>query len=106
MWKVGEEAGQLPRVMADLAELLEHEDEVRSEVRAAVAYPLFVLGFGIFTVTILMTVVLPRLFGMLQEMLSVLPLPTLILLKVSSALHHHWLALLIGLATVIGTVWW
>src|SRR5207249_1409070 len=67
MVKVGEEAGQLPRVMTDLAALLEHEDEVRSEVRAAVAYPLFVLGFGIFTVIILMTVVLPRLFGMLQE---------------------------------------
>jgi len=105
MVKVGEEAGQLPRVMTDLAALLEHEDEVRSEVRAAVAYPLFVLGFGIFTVTILMTVVLPRLFGMLQEMLSVLPLPTLILLKVSSALHRHWLAMLIGLASVIGGVW-
>ncbi len=106
MVKVGEEAGQLPRVMADLAQLLEHEDEVRSEVRAAVAYPLFVLGFGIFTVTILMTVVLPRLFGMLQEMLSVLPLPTLILLKVSSALHHHWLAMLLGAGSVVAFVWW
>src|SRR5437764_5941273 len=79
MVRVGEEAGVLPKVMADLAELLEHEDEVRSEVYSAVAYPLFVLGFGIITVTILMTVVLPKLFTMLQEMLTVLPLPTLIL---------------------------
>jgi type II secretory pathway component PulF len=62
MVRVGEEAGVLPKVMADLAQLLEHEDEVRSEVVSAVSYPLFVLCFGIFTVIILMTVVLPKLF--------------------------------------------
>src|ERR1039458_685217 len=60
MVRVGEEAGVLPSVMADLAQLLEHEDEVRGEVLAAVAYPTFVLVFGIITVTVLLTVVLPR----------------------------------------------
>ena len=58
MIRVGEEAGVLPRVMSDLADLLEHEDEVLGEVRAAVAYPVFVLGFGVVTVTVLLTVVL------------------------------------------------
>ena len=107
MIRVGEEAGELPAVMADLADLLEHEDEIRSEVQAAVAYPLFVLVFGILTVTILLTVVLPRLFGMLQEMLDVLPLPTLILLKVSSTLHNYWPWMLAGLAaTVFGLRWY
>ena len=48
MVRVGEEAGVLPKVMTDLAELLEHEDEVRSEVVAAVSYPVFVLGFRCF----------------------------------------------------------
>lgn len=102
MIHVGEEAGVLPKVMADLAALLEHEDEVRGEVMAAVAYPAFVLCFGLFTVTILLTVVLPRLFGMLQEMLKVLPLPTLILLRVSSTLHQHWFAMLAGAVAVVG----
>jgi general secretion pathway protein F len=105
MIRVGEEAGVLPKVMNDLASLLEHEDEVRSEVGAAVAYPVFVLAFGVITVTVLLTVVLPRLFGMLQEMLTVLPLPTLILLRTSSFLHHYWWELLIVLVTVVTTVW-
>lgn len=90
MIRVGEEAGALPRVMADLAALLQHEDEVRTEVIAAVSYPCFVLGFGVFTVIILMTVVMPRLFTMLQEMLTTLPLPTRILLGVSTFLSGHW----------------
>ena len=97
MVRVGEEAGALPKVMNDVANLLEHEDEVRSEVVAAVSYPAFVLTFGLFTVAILLSVVLPRLFTMLQEMLPTLPLPTLILLKVSGALQQHWLWILIAL---------
>ncbi len=96
MVRVGEEGGVLPKVMADLADLLEHEDDVRSEVKAAVAYPLFVLIFGICTVTILLTVVLPRLFTMLQDMLPVLPLPTLILLRISHGLHQRCLGRNLG----------
>jgi len=106
MVRVGEEAGVLPKVMADLADLLEHEDEVRGEVLSAIAYPVFVLGFGVFTVVILLTVVLPRLFGMLQEMLSILPLPTLILLKVSGILNRHWLWILLAIAGMIGGMRW
>lgn len=97
MVRVGEEAGALQKVMTDLAGFLEHEDEVRSEVVTAVAYPGFVLAFGVLTVVILLTVVLPRLFTMLQEMLDVLPLPTLILLNVSSTLHQYWPWLLAGI---------
>ena len=106
MVRVGEEAGALQKVMADLANLLEHEDEVRSEVMAAVSYPLFVLGFGVVTVTILLTVVLPRLFGMLQDMVQILPLPTVILLNVSGVLHRHWPWILIGIAAAIGGLRW
>lgn len=107
MIRVGEEAGVLPTVMADLADLLEHEDEVRGEVVAAVSYPIFVLSFGLITVAVLLTVVLPRLFNMLQQMLKVLPLPTLILLKISGLLHHYWPWLLAGLvAAVVGLRWY
>ncbi len=104
MVRVGEEAGALQKVMADLADLLEHEDEVRGEVMAAVAYPLFVLGFGVVTVTVLLTVVLPKLFNMLEEMLTVLPLPTLILLRTSGFIHRFWPAILVGLAGA-GAAW-
>lgn len=106
MVRVGEEAGALQKVMADLAALLEHEDEVRGEVVAAVAYPLFVLGFGIVTVTILLTVVLPRLFSMLQEMVSILPLPTLILLKVTGTLRQYWLAFLLVIGGLSAALRW
>lgn len=101
MVRVGEEAGVLPKVMTDLAALLEHEDEVRGEVVAAVSYPIFVLAFGIVTVVILLTVVLPRLFGMLKEMVEILPLPTLILLRVSGFFHQNWPWVLFAVAVAV-----
>lgn len=106
MVRVGEEAGQLPAVMADLSNLLEHEDEVRGEVITAVSYPIFVLGFGVVTVTVLLTVVLPKLSAMLQDMMAVLPLPTLILLRTSAFFHHNWIWLLFGTIALVGGLWW
>jgi len=106
MVRVGEEAGVLPKVMADLAELLEHEDELRGEVMTAVAYPVFVLCFGFVTVTVLLTVVMPKLFSMLTEMATTLPLPTLILLRVSSFIQNYWIPILIGAAGVIAGLRW
>jgi general secretion pathway protein F len=106
MVRVGEEAGVLPKVMADLAELLEHEDELRGEVLAAVAYPVFVLCFGFVTVTVLLTVVMPKLFSMLTEMATTLPLPTLILLRASGFIQAYWIPLVAGaIGAVLGLRW-
>lgn len=106
MVRVGEEAGQLQKVMSDLADLLEHEDEVRGEVITAVSYPIFVLLFGVATVVVLLTVVLPKLSGMLQEMMQTLPLPTLVLLRTSSFFHNNWYWLLAAAAACAGGLWW
>ena len=106
MVRVGEEAGVLDKVMTDLASLLEHEDEVRGEVKSAVAYPVFVLIFGIATVVIVMTVVLPKLTTMLKEMLPSLPWTTALLLKISGLFQHYWFLLLVlVVAAVLGIRW-
>jgi type II secretory pathway component PulF len=106
MVRVGEEGGVLPKVMADLADLLEHEDEVRGDVIAAISYPVFVLCFGVVAVTILLTFVMPRLFSQLEEMLTALPLPTVILLNVSGFVHRYFVWLLAGLAAIAGGLRW
>ncbi len=106
MVRVGEEAGVLPKVMTDLADLLEHDDELRGEVVAAVAYPVFVLCFGVVTVAVLLTVVMPKLFSMLTEMATTLPLPTVILLRASQLVQDYWVPLLLGLAGAAAGLRW
>jgi general secretion pathway protein F len=79
---------------------------LRGEVTAAVAYPVFVLCFGFVTVTVLLTVVMPKLFSMLTEMATTLPLPTVILLRVSGFIQVYWIPLVIGLAGAVAGLRW
>jgi len=97
MIQVGEESGRLAAVMADLAVLMENEDEMRGEVLSAVAYPAFVLVLGMATTFILLAFVMPSLFKMLEGINTVLPLPTRILLGLSAFFQAHWIWLLLGL---------
>jgi general secretion pathway protein F len=102
MVKVGEKGGMLGKVLDQMANWMEHEEEVRSEIRGAMAYPLIILCLGIVTVIILMTFVLPRItviFGSVQS----LPVPTRILMATSSFVHDWIWALLIGVVLVIAT---
>src|SRR5206468_6694053 len=46
------------------------------------------------------------LFAMLQDMLQILPLPTLILLKVSGFIQRYWLPVLAGTAGAVGGLRW
>lgn len=102
MVEVGEESGSLDNVLSDLASLLENEDEMRAEVASAIAYPTFVLGLGFVTTFVLLAFVLPRLFGMLESMMDVLPLPTRILLAVAGFFEAYWM-LVVG-ALVVGVI--
>ena len=106
MVRVGEEAGALDKVLSDLADLMEHEDEVRSEVLGAVAYPCFVLVLGIATTCVLLIFVLPNLFGMLKGMMDVLPLPTRVLLEISTFFRGNWHLVVGGIAACAVLVRW
>lgn len=97
MVRVGEESGKLDRVLTDLADLMESEDEIRGEIQGAIAYPAFVLVMGIATTAVLLTVVLPQIFEMFEGMENVLPLPTKVLLHVSNFLQGQWPWILAGL---------
>ncbi len=70
------------------------------------AYPTFVLCFGFVTVAVLLTVVMPKLFSMLTEMATTLPLPTLILLRVSGFIQDYWILIAILIAGVVGGLRW
>ena len=53
-------------------------------MKNASAYPIFVLCLGLVSVAIVITVILPRIIGTLGADLTVLPLPTRILMGISS----------------------
>lgn len=82
MVEAGEAAGNLPAIMGKLAFLLEREMVLRSKVKSALTYPMFVVIFSIMTFFLLMTYVLPVYFEFYRSLNMPLPLITRILMFV------------------------
>ena len=83
MVKVGETGGILEQTSSQLAEMLTREEKIKTNMKNASAYPLFVLFLGLASVIVVMTVILPRIISTLAADLSLLPLPTRILMGMS-----------------------
>lgn len=89
----GETGGTLGLILERLADHAEKQEEIRAQVRAALAYPLFIVFVGAATVLFLMAVVVPRLAVMFSEFQQDLPAPTQVLLGTSRFLRGQgWLA--------------
>ena len=86
----GEAGGTLEETLKRLADFMEKEEEFRNSVRAALTYPLFVFGVGLSTVMILLIFVIPRLVTMFEDMGQALPLPTKMLIDLSSFMRSYW----------------
>ena len=97
MVRAGETGGGLEQALSRLAELGEHEAELRSRVLSASAYPIFVLGIALVMTIFLLTYVIPKLSLVFLETGQLLPLPTRMLLTVSAFFTHWWWAVGLGL---------
>lgn len=106
--RAGEVGGSLEQSLRRLAEIGEHEAELKSRVMNASAYPIFVLCLAVAMTVFLMAYVIPKLSLVFLETGQLLPLPTRFLLAVSALFTRWWWAFLIGvvLAVVGGRRWY
>ncbi len=100
MVRAGEVSGALEQALARLAELGEHEAELKSRVVSASAYPIFVLIVACVMTVFLMMYVIPKLSLVFLESGQLLPLPTRILLSISGVFTHWWMVL-VGVLVVL-----
>jgi type II secretory pathway component PulF len=83
MIRVGETGGILDETSVQLADMLTREEKIKTNMKNASAYPIFVLCLGLVSVAIVITVILPKVIGTLGTDLTLLPLPTRILMGIS-----------------------
>ncbi len=95
MVKSGEIGGMLETVLDRLADFSEKEDETKSKIQSAMAYPMVMLGVGVLSVLVMMIFVIPRMVKLFSDMGQVLPIPTQILIMISHALSQYWWIFLI-----------
>ncbi len=96
----GEESGQLPQIFAHITESLKWQDEMASQTKTMMIYPLFV-GTVVLAITFyLMIYLVPQLVGFIKNMGQEIPLQTRLLLATSSVFVNYWYILL-GLPVVL-----
>jgi type II secretory pathway component PulF len=94
MIKVGETGGILEQTTTQLTSLLAREEKVKTSLKNASAYPIFVLSLGLVSAVIVVTWILPKILSTISGGTGILPLPTRILLGSSDFLK--------ALATTVG----
>jgi type IV pilus assembly protein PilC len=105
--RAGEQTGLLDAVFERLAESLKWQEEVASKARRLMVYPALVLVVVGAAILFLLVYLVPQVLALVETMGVQLPLPTLVLMAVSSALRSYWMiALLLALALGGGLPLW
>lgn len=101
MVKVGETAGNLDEVLRIVAVQLEKEHDLRSKVKGAMVYPAVILTVMIVIGILMLTMVLPKLMKVFEDMNAELPAMTKVIVGLSDALRNHGLLLGIGFILLV-----
>lgn len=99
--RAGETAGVLDNVLNRLAENLEKDRDFQSKTKGALIYPAIIVIAMIGVVIVMMVFVIPKLLGLYKEFDTNLPLPTRILILMSTLTRKFWY---LGIAGTVGSV--
>jgi len=118
MIRVGETGGILEQTTEQLVRLLKRDEKIKTNMKNAAAYPLFVLGLGLVSIVFIITKVLPKIVGTIQESGVRLPWPTRLLLSLSDLFWSYpgllgiigflvfYFLLRIWICSPGGRIWW
>lgn len=101
MVAAGEAGGILDTILLRLATFMEKNDALVRRVKGAMIYPAVIFSVMGIAVVILLIFVIPVFATMFASMGGQLPLPTRIVMGMSSFLKHYWWALGLGIAAVV-----
>jgi general secretion pathway protein F len=99
MVAAGDLSGRLAEALADAATETEQESKIRTELRQALVYPAFLVGFGFLAVMFIFVVVVPRFATMFQGKFDKLPLLSYLVIAFGMWFRQH---LVLALASILG----
>ena len=88
--KAGEVGGVLEVILERLADFLEKTEKLIGKIKAALVYPCVVIFVAMFVLAFLMVFVIPKFIALFEDIGAGLPLPTIILIKMSALLQTYW----------------
>jgi general secretion pathway protein F len=104
MIKAGEAGGIIEVVIKRLVVFLETSINFKKEIVSALIYPALLTIVGGLAVAVLMLYVIPNFASIFSDMGQALPLPTMVLIRVSSLFASYWwvlIGVIIGLILLV-----
>ena len=100
MIAAGEKSAHLEDALNRIAEYRMSQETFRIKVQGALIYPGLVFAMGVFSVIFIMSFVIPQFSSFFLDLGQELPLPTKILISISTWMKKGWLFLLAGVVMV------
>jgi len=104
MIRAGERGGFLEQVLERMGSFLEHQAEMRGKVLGNLIYPVALLTVGLGVVVFALVFLVPQFRDFYAQI--DLPLPTKILLGLSSLFTDSWGAIVIAVLALVASGWW
>src|SRR5207245_47573 len=92
--RAGEQTGKLSEVLTGLTETLKWEDEIASQTRKLLMYPMLVGTIVLGVTFFLMLYIVPQMVSFIRSMGQAIPWYTQALIFVSEGLRNYWWAVL------------
>ena len=93
--KAGEASGTLDVVLLRLADFLEKQSALKSKVRSALIYPIFMFFIGMAVVLFMVSFVIPRISKIFEDSQKALPFITVVLIETSNFISQNFIVILI-----------
>jgi type II secretory pathway component PulF len=102
--RAAEDAGTLVAALKNISVGIKKDMEFTDKVKAALLYPVLVMGLFAVVLVIILTFVIPRIVTVFGRLRVVLPLPTRALIAVSSFLLAHYVLIAVTAAALAALV--
>lgn len=100
MIRAGETGGFMREILQRLVEHQKKQQRMKSTIRAAMMYPLAILGIMAVVVILMVTFVLPKFMVLFEGLGEAMPMPTKILLFTVNTVRYNWYYILPGIIGV------
>ncbi|MDR1912433.1 MAG: type II secretion system F family protein [Helicobacteraceae bacterium] len=99
--QISENGGVLPDVLQELARFIKDLEGIKKQARNALFYPIFIVVMAFFMVIFMMTVVVPQITGMFEQLGQELPPLTRFVIATSDFIGSFWALIVAMIALII-----
>ncbi len=99
--KVAEDKGFLKETLSEISDFLLQKDQISSQIKSALAYPIFIVSVSLLLLIFMFTVVVPKITGVFETVGQELPTITTVVIGISDFLVAYKVHILLAMLILL-----